>query len=195
MAVSTVTGKSKAETEATQHSAALLLSNNVFGGKGYGTTNNWESSTARAYLKTTYPTNHTKAAESALEVTIATYDVSDTDDHKCETTDTFFALSEADVTGKATNGTVGNAIPESWEYTAGAKLPTLNKVGYGGYYYHAWLRTPDRNGTGYSLYIKTATTGTVLKVQSGTGVLPNGGGTLFIRPAFWYDLGAVGTGN
>ena len=196
MAVSTVTGKSKAETEATQHSAALLLSNNVFGGKGYGTTNNWESSTARAYLKTTYPTNHTKAAESALEVTIATYDVSDTDDHKSETTDTFFALSEADVTGKATNGTVGNATPESWEYTAGSKLPTLKAIGDSSYIYHAWLRTPDRSGTNYSLYIQNATTGTVLRATSGTTIVDGPvRGTIFIRPAFWYDLGAVGTGN
>ena len=195
MAVSTVTGRSKAETEATQHSAALLLRDSVLYGTSYGTSNRWEESNVRTYLINTYPDAYHEAKANALEVTIATYDVSDTDDHKCETTDTFFALSEADVTGKATNGTVGNAIPESWEYTAGAKLPTLNKVGYGGYYYHAWLRTPDRNGTGYSLYIKTATTGTVLKVQSGTGVLPNGGGTLFIRPAFWYDLGAVSTGS
>ena len=196
MAVSTVTGKSKAETEATQHSAALLLSNNVFGGKGYGTTNNWESSTARAYLKTTYPTNHTKAAESALEVTIATYDVSDTDDHKSETTDTFFALSEADVTGKATNGTVGNATPESWEYTAGSKLPTLKAVGDNSLIYHAWLRTPDRSCTNYSLYIQNATTGTVLRATSGTTIVTSPvRGTIFIRPAFWYDLGAVSTGN
>ena len=194
MAVKTVTGRSATEAEATQHSAALLLSNNVFDGKGYGTTNNWENSTVRSYLKTTYTTNHPTAAANALEVTIATYDVSDTEDHKSETTDTFFALSEADVTGKATNGSVGNATPEDWEYTAGAKLPTLKAIGTSSYIYHAWLRTPDRADTSYSLYIQNQTTGTVQRATSGTTVVNSPvRGTIFIRPAFWYDLGTVST--
>ena len=196
MAVKTVTGRSATETEATQHSAALLLSNNVFDGKGYGTTNNWENSTVRSYLKTTYTTNHPTAAANALEVTIATYDVSDTEDHKSETTDTFFPLSEADVTGKATNGSVGNATPEDWEYTAGAKLPTLKAIGTNGLIYHAWLRSPDRANTSYSLYIQNQTTGTVLRATSGTTIVNSPvRGTIFIRPAFWYDLGAVSTSN
>ena len=196
MAVKTVTGRSATETEATQHSAALLLSNNVFDGTGYGTTNNWENSTVRSYLKTTYTTNHPTAAANALEVTIATYDVSDTEDHKSETTDTFFALSEADVTGKATNGSVGNATPEDWEYTAGAKLPTLKAIGTNGLIYHAWLRSPDRANTSYSLYIQNQTTGTVLRATSGTTIVNSPvSGTIFIRPAFWYDLGAVSTSN
>ena len=196
MAVKTVTGRSATETEATQHSAALLLSNNVFDGTGYGTTNNWENSTVRSYLKTTYTTDHPEAAANALEVTIATYDVSDTEDHKSETTDTFFALSEADVTGKATNGSVGNATPEDWEYTAGAKLPTLKAIGTNGLIYHAWLRSPDRANTSYSLYIQNQTTGTVLRATSGTTIVNSPvSGTIFIRPAFWYDLGAVSTSN
>ena len=196
MAIKTVTGRSATETEATQHSAALLLCNNVFGGKGYGPTNNWENSTVRSYLKTTYTTDHPEAAANALEVTIATYDVSDTEDHKSETTDTFFPLSEADVTGKATNGSVGNATPEDWEYTAGAKLPTLKAIGDSSYIYHAWLRTPDRANTSYSLYIQNATTGTVLRATSGTIIVNSPvKGTIFIRPAFWYNLDAVSTGN
>ena len=197
MAVSTVTGKSATETEATQHSAALLLSDNVFdssGGKGisYGTSNKWKDSNVREYLINTYPTNHPEAEKNALKVTIATYNPADTEDHKCETTDTFFLLSEADVTGKATKGSVGNATPESWEYTAGAKLPTLKALGNKSYIYHAWLRTPDRSGTSYSLYIQNATTGTVKRVTSATN---NVSGSIFIRPAFWYDLGAVSTGS
>ncbi len=196
MAVKTVTGQSATETEATQHSAALLLCNNVFDGNGYGTTNNWENSTVRTYLKTTYPKDHPNAVANALEVTIATYDVSDTEDHKSETTDTFFPLSEADVTGKATNGTVGNSTPETWEYTAGAQLPTLKAIGNRSSIYHAWLRSPDRADTSYSLYIQNQTTGTVQRATSGTKIV-NGPvrGTIFIRPAFWYNLDAVSTGN
>ena len=192
MAIKTVTGRSATETEATQHSAALLLRDSVLKGTSYGSTNRWEDSNVRTYLTNTYPTNHPEAKASALEVTIATYDPTDTEDHKSETKDTFFPLSEADVTGKATNGSVGNAAPEDWEYTAGAKLPTLKALGNSTYIYHAWLRTPDRANTSYSLYIQNATTGTVKRVTSTTS---NVSGDIHIRPAFWYNLDAVSTGN
>ena len=197
MAVSTVTGKSKAETEATPHSAALLLRDTRWTERKFGDSNSWENSTVRNLLKDQYGKAFPKAAGSALEVTLSTYDPSSTaEDHRSDTQDTFFVLSEADVTGKATNGTVGNATPYDWEYTAGKQLPTLKTVGDRSYIYHAWLRTPDRNGSDYSLYIQSATTGTVQRVTSTTTIAESPvKGTLYLRPAFWYDLGAVSTGN
>ena len=198
MAVKTVTGRSATEEEATQHSAALLLRDSIWSSSEFGSSNSWASSKARSLLQESYATAYPEAAKNALAVTIATYDPADTEDHKSETEDTFFVLSEADVTGKATSGsTVGNiSTPYEWEYTAGAKLPTLKTVGNSSYIYHTWLRTPDRADTSYSLYIQNQTTGTVQRATSGTTIVNSPvRGTIFIRPAFWYDLGAVSTSN
>ena len=192
MAVKTVTGRSASETEATQHSAALLLRDSQWTDRKFGSSNSWENSVVRDLLKSKYATDYPEAAKNALEVTISTYDPSSTAaDHRSDTTDTFFLLSEADVTGKATSGSsVGQTTPESWEYTAGVKLPTLKTVGNSSYIYHTWLRTPDRANTSYSLYIQNATKDTVRRVASNAA---NAGGGLYIRPAFWYDLGTVST--
>ena len=194
MAVKTVTGRSVSETEATQHSAALLLRDSQWTDRKFGSSNSWENSVVRDLLKSKYAADYPEAAKNALEVTISTYDPSSTAaDHRSDTTDTFFLLSEADVTGKATSGSsVGQATPESWEYTAGVKLPTLKTVGNSSYIYHTWLRTPDRANTSYSLYIQNATKDTVRRVASNA---TNDVGGLYIRPAFWYDLGTVSTVN
>ena len=194
MAIKTVTGRSATETEATDHSAALLLRDSKWTDGKFGSSNSWENSVVRDLLKSKYATDCPEAAKNALEVTISTYDPSSTAaDHRSDTTDIFFLLSEADVTGKATNGTtVGNATPESWEYTAGVKLPTLKPVGNSTYIYHTWLRSPDRSTSKYSLYIQNATKDTVRRVESNA---TNARGGLYIRPAFWYDLGAVSTNN
>ena len=195
MAVSTVTGRSatETETEATPHSAALLLRDSIWEESKFGDSNSWKTSAVRNLLKDQYGKAFPEAAGSALEVTLSTYDPSSTaEDHRSDTQDTFFVLSEADVTGKATKGSVGNAAPESWEYTAGAKLPTLKALGGRWLIYHTWLRTPDRSTSNYSLYIQNTTTGTVRRVASTT---TNASGGLYIRPAFWYDLGAVSTGS
>ena len=185
-----IQGQSATESSKSNHKAALLLCDSVVLGSSYGTTNSWEKSAVRSFLngEKGFPINHPEAVANALTVTISTYDPTDTEDYKSETTDTFFVLSESDVTGKATSGSVGNATPESWEYTAGSQLPTLKALGNRSYIYHTWLRTPDRSGSNYSLYVQNATTGTVKRVTSTT---QNVSGGLFIRPAFWYNLGAA----
>ena len=185
-----IQGQSATESTKSNHKAALLLCDSVVLGSSYGTTNSWEKSAVRSFLngEKGFPISHPEAVANALTVTISTYDPTDTEDYKSETTDTFFVLSESDVTGKATSGSVGNANPESWEYTAGSQLPTLKALGNRIYIYHTWLRTPDRSGSNYSLYVQNATTGTVKRVTSTTN---NVSGSIFIRPAFWYNLGAV----
>ena len=185
-----IQGQSATESTKSNHKAALLLCDSVVLGSSYGTTNSWEKSAVRSFLngEKGFPISHPEAVANALTVTISTYDPTDTEDYKSETTDTFFVLSESDVTGKATSGSVGNANPESWEYTAGSQLPTLKALGNRIYIYHTWLRTPDRSGSNYSLYVQNATTGTVKRVTSTTN---NVSGGIFIRPAFWYNLGAV----
>ena len=185
-----IQGQSATESTKSNHKAALLLCDSVVLGSSYGTTNSWEKSAVRSFLngEKGFPISHPEAVANALTVTISTYDPTDTEDYKSETTDTFFVLSESDVTGKATSGSVGNANPESWEYTAGSQLPTLKALGNRSYIYHTWLRTPDRSGSNYSLYVQNATTGTVKRVTSTTN---NVSGGIFIRPAFWYNLGAV----
>ncbi len=189
VAVSTVTGRSATEKEATQHSAALLVCDSVVTAMKYGTTNSWEKSTVRSWLNGDigFPKTDPEAVAKALEVTISTYDPSSTaEDHRSDTQDTFFLLSEADVSGKATNSgtTVGNETPYEWEYTAGSKLTSLKTVNN-----YAWLRSPNRSSTSGSLFVYKGNY-EVLK-QSSNSTQTSTRGLLYIRPAFWYDLGAV----
>ena len=186
-----IQGKSAYESAKTNHKAALLVCDKVITSISYGTTNSWETSAVRSFLNEEkgFPISHPEAVANALEVTIATYDVSDTDNHKSETEDTFFLLSEADVTGKATNGTVGNATPENWEYTTSTNATlTLKALGNSSYIYHTWLRTPNRADAKNSLYIQNSTAGTVKSVASTKNYVS---GNIYIRPAFWYNLGTV----
>lgn len=193
-----VMGQSANETTKSAHKAALLVCDSVVIGSSYGTTNSWETSAVRSFLNRDngFPISHPEAVANALTVTISTYDPSkttadgeNTTQCKSETEDTFFVLSEADVTGKATSGSVGNATPNDWEYTTSAKtVLTLKALGNRTYIYHTWLRTPNRANTTNSLYIQNSTAGTVKSVASKT---TNVSGGIFIRPAFWYDLGTV----
>ncbi len=187
---SSIQGQSAYETVKSPHKAALLVCDNVIISSSYGTTNSWETSAVRDFLnrENSFPKTHPEAVANALTVTISTYNVSDTEDHKSETEDTFFVLSEADVTGKATKGTVGNSQPETWEYTAETQLPTLKALGNRSYIYHTWLRTPNRDNTTNSLYIQNSTANTVKSVASTRN---NVSGGIYIRPAFWYNLGTV----
>ena len=187
-----VTGQSAYETGSTTHRAALLVCDNVIIGSSYGTTNSWEKSAVRDFLnrENGFPKTHPEAVANALKVKISTYDPSLTaNENKSETEDTFFVLSEADITGKATNGTVGNTNPNDWEYTTSAKTTlTLKALGNRTYIYHTWLRTPNRDDTKNSLYIQNSTAGTVKSVASTKN---NVSGGIFIRPAFWYNLGTA----
>ena len=195
-----VTGQSAYESSKTNHKAALLVCDQVIIASSYGTTNSWETSAVRDFLKRDngFPISHPEAVANALTVTISTYDPTETTTDegnttqcKSETEDTFFVLSEADVTGKATSGSVGNATPNDWEYTTSAKtVLTLKALGNRSYIYHTWLRTPDRANTTNSLYIQNTTANTVKSVVSTKN---NVSGGIFIRPAFWYNLGSTTT--
>ncbi len=191
---SSIQGQSAYENESITHRAALLVCDNVIISSSYGTTNSWEKSTVRSWLNgdSGFPKTHPEAVANALKVTIATYDPSKTDattQYKSETQDTFFVLSEADVTGKATSGTVGNATPNDWEYTTSNKTTlSLKALGNRVYIYHTWLRTPNRANTTNSLYIQNSTANTVKSVASTRN---NVSGGIYIRPAFWYNLGTA----
>ena len=199
----TVTGKAADETEASKHSAILLLADTsvttmAFGGSTYY--NDWAHSNVRNYLQSTFTKNNPSAAAKALTVTISTYGGqyagSSLTGTEIKTDDTFFLLSEADIDGKATNESVGNTDPEDYEYTAGSKLidasgniivsgtstettiPTLGTTWF--------LRSPNHVYTGITGVKASAYS--VVKVNST-------GDQYAVRPAFWYDLGSVGAND